>query len=88
MLFIGICGASGSGKSTLAHALQEKLGVSRCTVLQQDAYDRFLAAAITLIGFAGVDFSGGVFLRKSIVAFSNDDFVRIVFHQYLIFCYQ
>ncbi len=38
MLFIGICGASGSGKSTLAHALKEKLGGDRCTVLQQDAY--------------------------------------------------
>ena len=38
MLFIGICGASGSGKSTLAHALREKLGDDRCTVLQQDAY--------------------------------------------------
>ena len=40
MLFIGICGASGSGKSTLAHALEEKLGKDRCTVLQQDAYYR------------------------------------------------
>ena len=40
MLFIGICGASGSGKSTLAHALEEKLGTERCTVLQQDAYYR------------------------------------------------
>ena len=40
MLFIGICGASGSGKSTLAHALQERLGADRCTVLQQDAYYR------------------------------------------------
>ncbi len=40
MLFIGICGASGSGKSTLAHALEEKLGTDRCTVLQQDAYYR------------------------------------------------
>ena len=40
MLFIGICGASGSGKSTLAHALKEKLGEDRCTVLQQDAYYR------------------------------------------------
>ena len=38
MLFIGICGASGSGKSTLAHALQDRLGRGRCTVLQQDAY--------------------------------------------------
>ena len=40
MLFIGICGASGSGKSTLAHALEEKLGLDRCIVLQQDAYYR------------------------------------------------
>ena len=40
MLFIGICGASGSGKSTLAHALEEKLGTEKCTVLQQDAYYR------------------------------------------------
>ena len=40
MLFIGICGASGSGKSTLAHALEEKLGIERCLVLQQDAYYR------------------------------------------------
>ena len=40
MIFIGICGASGSGKSTLAHALEERLGSSRCLVLQQDAYYR------------------------------------------------
>jgi len=40
MLFIGICGASGSGKSTLAHALEERLGMDRCLVLQQDAYYR------------------------------------------------
>ena len=33
MIFIGICGASGSGKSTLAHALEERLGSSRCLVL-------------------------------------------------------
>ena len=38
--FVAITGESGSGKSTLAHALKDKLGEERCTVLQQDAYYR------------------------------------------------
>ena len=39
-MVIGIFGENCSGKSTLAHALEEKLGDERCTVLQQDAYYR------------------------------------------------